>query len=1483
MADDWEDLTGAATSTMSTDGWIDLSGPVAPVSNAEQVGSIVAAAPENVQAIVNQAIAIRGITRLPWEDAFQKATVLTNTTLPKPKKLGEAIADRFNAERLTVRIGQIGNDARKAYAAGDEAKYKELVKQYETLSAQLPNLEDTAPAYDPNLIGSHGAKAAQGGVGTFLRNMAIGGVGLVGQQLEMIAGEQQQGKLTAMAEEAKQEPFFSLKGLAAPWAAMMEQGKQGITGTGEVEGGSAFMDLVKAGVDPGIADRFASGIGAINNVIELAQVATLVKMFPGAEAVISKASSSLVRKLLLGPALRNKALRLTVELAKGTAEQMAQEIAQEAVTFYGENWAIEVQNATKGTALEGNADFMGRVKSLVTDFLPGVLALGALPIGMRAFGREGARETAAPKPVEPTPMDAVRTEVAQAETPEAKATAIAAAETAKTQEIASAEVLTPAMVQDVVELADMEEEPVQETTTPALSPAVFVDGEIFTGDTHGEATNKAIDAGKLMETDRGYETTSGSLLARDWADLFVTPNGELLNRFQASERYNVSASEYLPQHLVESGQWVPDLTLGQFSTERWAKSEIANREDLRDVASYLADSGQATSFETFLTAAKEMEVTPKSEDYYRNIWDTAPKADVAVDEDEEATTEAHVDSVIAAEETQVKKAPLTDRLLADIQGTPMYSGTETVKEVLDAKPIESKAVEGEEFDQAALSNDLLTKKQRMVKRMSADILRKPSAGIGGPAVKQIRDIQAPYIAKETTSLNKAKKAIKAWQDKHPGAPLIKEAQDILNRRSIKDLSVGELIDLWKQSREIRQKGAEATKAQREATKARRVQMATDMLADIPGGVVAKRMGEFASEATKKQERKLARKGKLKSNVEHPLRIFQSLGPAFKKYFWDQRKTWEGREIAREVKQTKAVADLMKQTGVTATEMLRMLPGTDYYIDDLMTYYGQMKDPNGRKAVLWGNDEDEAKITQTIGKLTQKYKDFVDGVMRLNGDYSEVENVQIRENGQAAPKVDNYLPIRREGDFGKPFSEELSTDAGIRASARMASLSKGFTNARKTFKEGMAQSRIRTDFLNILTEQIAKESKYVEGEQWARDMGWLLGGKSKESKQFLEAVKQKHGQPIVTMMKDYANAVVKPESFNGLSFNGLMSRIFRNMSDAQLMYKLATVVVQVEGPFRALSQLDFKQWHYLAAGLWKASTSLNKTAEMVYQKSPVMRAMAEGSAIDPALQEGRGLKHSRSEIALGLQKAHQGMRKGGYFLLTLMNKWTVIAEWTSKYYAELAKTGEEGTAVQAADDAVYTNQPSGNLADAPRMYWTAKQNMLLAFLQRFSRASNQMGQMLTVDLWRDLKQGHMGKALGVVLAFAIGAYINALRTNKRPPKDAEEYLKVALLGATDALGAMSFGAVSAAAAPITGGYTVGEIKPLESFRLGGEIAKDVYYGNVSTAQVKSLISTVMQMTGMPFGAAENIVRSAYDFETEEFRFDPVELFGRRPRE
>jgi hypothetical protein len=374
--------------------WVDVQEP-APVKPAAaqttttRINSLVKTAPvpENVEKLLSTAFALRAETRLPWDDVFQKSKVLTDSKTPEVKKLGQAIVDSAKSKILSNQIGQLGNKMMYASLEDEQALMTEAAK----LEAELPKYEDVEPAFPPGLFGT---------MRKWGRRALTSSAGFLAQQIDLYAGKGAQEKAAAMNEPEKfvaPTDMFSFstmivnlmvpEGLREAFAI----GTNPLMAMGEIEAGAAYIDLRKAGVDPSIARPFAYGIGQINNLLEMAEIATLVSKFPGADKIIKTATDKLLEKVLIGPILKNVVVRAGAKAIVGAGEQLAQEYAQEAVTFYGENLAIEIENAVKGTALEKNQDFVSRLKEITKEALPGFLLMGAVPIAAHVTVGEAAK------------------------------------------------------------------------------------------------------------------------------------------------------------------------------------------------------------------------------------------------------------------------------------------------------------------------------------------------------------------------------------------------------------------------------------------------------------------------------------------------------------------------------------------------------------------------------------------------------------------------------------------------------------------------------------------------------------------------------------------------------------------------------------------------------------------------------------------------------------------------------------------------------------------------------------------------------------------------------------------------------------------------------------------------------------------------------------------------------------------------------------
>ncbi len=81
------------------------------------------------------------------------------------------------------------------------------------------------------------------------------------------------------------------------------------------------------------------------------------------------------------------------------------------------------------------------------------------------------------------------------------------------------------------------------------APIVIASGQVFEGVTHGQALNKAKEAGLIVEDENvmgGITDTEGNELAVTGAlDSFITTEGRIVNRFQAGQEFDITSAEKL--------------------------------------------------------------------------------------------------------------------------------------------------------------------------------------------------------------------------------------------------------------------------------------------------------------------------------------------------------------------------------------------------------------------------------------------------------------------------------------------------------------------------------------------------------------------------------------------------------------------------------------------------------------------------------------------------------------------------------------------------------------------------------------------------------------------------------------------------------------------------------------------------------------------------------------------------------------------------
>ena len=127
---------------------------------------------------------------------------------------------------------------------------------------------------------------------------------------------------------------------------------------GKVEAGLAYVDLLdytdpETGdkVNPEVARAAAYGVGAINGLIEFAQLKTLISTFPGGKKLLQGLINDTVKEVVQSRALHEIAGRTVTQFGTTIAKETIQEVAQESTNITAEILSRKLTNHLDGTDL----------------------------------------------------------------------------------------------------------------------------------------------------------------------------------------------------------------------------------------------------------------------------------------------------------------------------------------------------------------------------------------------------------------------------------------------------------------------------------------------------------------------------------------------------------------------------------------------------------------------------------------------------------------------------------------------------------------------------------------------------------------------------------------------------------------------------------------------------------------------------------------------------------------------------------------------------------------------------------------------------------------------------------------------------------------------------------------------------------------------------------------------------------------------------
>ena len=174
---------------------------------------------------------------------------------------------------------------------------------------------------------------------------------------------------------------------------------------GKVEAGLAYVEMIGfedpvtgEKINPNVARAAAYGVGAINGMIEFAQLKTLVQSFPGGKKLLRGLINDTVSEVVESRALHDILGRTISNFGTLVAKETTQELAQESTNITFDIFARNLTNYLDGTDLS-NPEKEEIIERLVQTGIQSAQAFAVLgapgPVVSGALDIKGARESIA--------------------------------------------------------------------------------------------------------------------------------------------------------------------------------------------------------------------------------------------------------------------------------------------------------------------------------------------------------------------------------------------------------------------------------------------------------------------------------------------------------------------------------------------------------------------------------------------------------------------------------------------------------------------------------------------------------------------------------------------------------------------------------------------------------------------------------------------------------------------------------------------------------------------------------------------------------------------------------------------------------------------------------------------------------------------------------------------------------------------------------
>jgi hypothetical protein len=423
------------------------------------------------------------------------------------------------------------------------------------------------------------------------------------------------------------------------------------------------------------------------------------------------------------------------------------------------------------------------------------------------------------------------------------------------------------------------------------------------------------------------------------------------------------------------------------------------------------------------------------------------------------------------------------------------------------------------------------------------------------------------------------------------------------------------------------------------------------------------------------------------------------------------------------------------------------------------------------ALNWGNETNRRRVLEgdrwtpqqaaaILDTLTKEDWHFVQSVWDHIGSYwPEIAEKERRITGNTPERVEPTVVTTKHGEFKGgyypiKYDPIRSTRAEADSEAEIVRQTMQGMYTRATTRRGHLKERVesvdrpmRKD-LGVVFEHVNQVIHDLAYHEYLIDANRLLRAGAIDG-----AIREHYGPEVLGVMRDVLKDVAAGEVPAQTAFERGSNYLRTGATVAGLGWSVMTSLLQPIGLTQSMVRIGPK-WVAKGLGRWIGDAAhMEASTNFIYEKSSMMKLRGQ--------TYNREINEIRNRVASDAGGALEPVKESFYYLISKMQMVADVPTWLGMYEKQMDAHGDEGKAIELADQAVIDAQGHGQIKDLAKIQrGGAFQKLWTNFYSFFNTTLNLTAESFNKTDFK--KPGDVGRmAVDMLLLYTVPSVLGSV--------------------------------------------------------------------------------------------------------------------------